>query len=381
MPPLPPLPPLPAVMGLSCYKCFKEEDVSLSRCSGCLRIAYCSRECQQLDWKTHKPMCQALSGIGKNTPIATGTLLSLPSEPTTDMNLVNKIAQVERSLQRDMSLFEKELVIYEPRCIVCARTDNLIRIEAAANGTTTERLNPCPDCNLSFCCSPAHWDVARPIHDAPCEDARDRLSQCKLNRGKREYIKFVALMADQHDASGQLIWAPERVKSAWLSLTGLSWESELGDELRESLGIPPSHPITPWVRSASDSLSRAMTILYALEKLNDDDEWTRMHTLTIHVTNIKEVTLSITFEEILHRLPNINTLKVRRIMIHETIILTRCTTARAVWSRPARTPPGTFKPKVETELEPELEESTAEPEVESLPSERVDSAVLTNGGD
>ncbi|KAJ7888419.1 hypothetical protein B0H14DRAFT_3430204 [Mycena olivaceomarginata] len=72
-------------------------------------------------------------------------------------------------------------------------------------------------------------------------------------------------MADQHDASGQLIWVPEHVKSAWLSLTGLSWESELGDELRESLGIPPSHPITPW-------------------KPNDDDEWIRMHTLTIHVS-------------------------------------------------------------------------------------------------
>ncbi|KAJ6597471.1 hypothetical protein DFH09DRAFT_903985 [Mycena vulgaris] len=335
---LPPLPPLPAVMGLACYKCFKEEDVRLPRCSGCLRIAYCSPECQELDWKVHKPIFKALGAILTSNPAATTMLLAtLPSELTTDVNVVNKITQAdvssnyafcERFLQRDLTLFEKKLVLEEPRCLVCARTDNLFRMEAARNGKTAEnsrRLIPCLECNLSFCCSPAHWEAARPLHDAPCEDVRDGISQCRLNRGVREHIKFGAFMADHLDPSrsGQLIWAPERLKSGWQSLTGLSWEGELGDQLRESLSIPAAHPITPLIRSASDSLSRAMTILYALEKLNDDDGWTRKDILTIHIigANIKEVSLGITFEEILHRLPKVKTLKVQQFIIHNAIIL------------------------------------------------------------
>ncbi len=60
---------------------------------------------------------------------------------------------------------------------------------------------------------------------------------------------FEALIAEQLDPSKQLIWAPERTKSAWHSLTGLTWEGELDDPLRGSLAkdIPAAHPITPWI--------------------------------------------------------------------------------------------------------------------------------------
>lgn len=30
-----------------------------SRCSGCKRIWYCSRKCQQADWREHRPECKA----------------------------------------------------------------------------------------------------------------------------------------------------------------------------------------------------------------------------------------------------------------------------------------------------------------------------------
>jgi hypothetical protein len=156
-----------------------------------------------------------------------------------------------------------------------------------------------------------------------------------MNQELRTYINFVTLRADQHDAAGLLKWAPRRLKSAWLSLDSLSWVGEFEDELRESLGIPTSHPIAPWIRSASETFTRALTILYALEKINDDDEWTHKHTLTIHVSLLfcvkcvashpeprqiigaidTEVRLSRTFEEILHRLPEVNTLKVPRSVV------------------------------------------------------------------
>ncbi|KAF8212850.1 hypothetical protein K438DRAFT_1751270 [Mycena galopus ATCC 62051] len=53
-----------------------------------------------------------------------------------------------------------------------------------------------------------------------------------------------------------------------------------------------------------------MTMLYGLSKLNEDDTWTRKQTLTVHVigANIREVSCGPVFEEILHRLPEVNTL-------------------------------------------------------------------------
>ncbi|KAJ7100363.1 hypothetical protein C8R44DRAFT_859306 [Mycena epipterygia] len=333
----PPLPPLPAFQGLACYKCFKEDDVLPSRCSGCHRISYCSPECQKVDWKMHKPMCKALSAIEKINPIAAAKLLSsLPSEPITNVEVLNRMAAVQissildfcqRSLQRQITLFEENLVIFEPRCMVCrapdpaaqcsARTDQLIRMEAAITGTTTDNsrhLIPCPQCNLCFCCSPAHWEAARALHHGPCEDAdhgHDGLSQCEMNSEVRAHIKFEAILADKNGHFARFRWAPPRVKSAWMSLTALSWEGEFDDEIRAFMGFPASFPVAPFIRAASDDLTMAMAILYGLEKLNDDDGWTRRHTLTVHIigANLIEVSCGMVFEEILHRLPEVKILK------------------------------------------------------------------------
>lgn len=274
-------------------------------------------------------MCKALTAIEKSSSIAAATIF-LPSEPTTDLNLLHKIiaGHISRTLRfcehylqrysleidsvslltvrRGVTLFEENLVSDDPRCMVwsvnpaflsscathCAlfrstRTDQLIRIEVAMNGTTSEcsrRLIPCPECNLSFCCSPAHWEAARALHRAPCEETCDGvLSQCEMNREVRAQIEFDAFLAETRDHHGALIWAPARTKSAWMSLEGLSWERELSDEIRKSFGISASLPAMPWIRAVSDNLTMSMTTLYGLEKLNDGDAWTRKHTLTVHV--------------------------------------------------------------------------------------------------
>ncbi|KAJ6554867.1 hypothetical protein B0H19DRAFT_1154664 [Mycena capillaripes] len=317
------IPPLPARMGLACYKCFKEEDVRLSRCSGCHRISYCSSECQKLDWKMHKPMCKALSGIEK-TPIAAAALFfSLPQEPTTDLNYLHNQTEAHgskmmgfcvRAFNREATVPERNLIAWEPRCMVCTRTDQLIRMEAAKNGTTSHKhkqLTPCPQCNLSFCCSPAHWEAARALHHGPCEDAPDGRSHCEMNREVRADVKFEEVMAAMHDSSGKWMWAPYRIKSTWVSLAGMSWEGEFSDDMRKSVGVPAARPMAPWIRAASDNLTMAMTILYGLEKLHDDDAWTRKHTLTVHIlgATMKEIEGAMVFEEILHRVPEVKTLK------------------------------------------------------------------------
>ena len=45
---------------LTCDNCGKESD-HLSRCSKCMSVAYCSKECQRADWKAgHKSSCHAV---------------------------------------------------------------------------------------------------------------------------------------------------------------------------------------------------------------------------------------------------------------------------------------------------------------------------------
>ncbi|KAJ7648327.1 hypothetical protein DFH06DRAFT_1476348 [Mycena polygramma] len=320
----PPLPPLPALQGLACPTCFKEDDIPLSRCSGCHRISYCSPECQKVDRKMHKPMCKALNAVEKSDPIAAAEFLStLPSEPITDVQVLNHktVEQISiildfcrRSLQRPATYFETYLVVSEPRCLVCTRTEQVLRMEAAIMGATTDnsrRLLPCPQCNLSFCCSQAHWEAAHALHHGPCEDAvhrREGLSQCKLNSEMRAHIKFEALCTEGNTRDFKRFrWAPPRVKSAWTTLAGSSWESQIGDDIRTFFGIPVSVPLPPVIRSISDDLTVAMTILYGLEKLNDDDGWTRKHTLTLHV--LTEINCGLVLEEILHRCPEVKVLK------------------------------------------------------------------------
>ncbi|KAJ6467949.1 hypothetical protein C8R47DRAFT_1325878 [Mycena vitilis] len=324
MPP-PPLPPLPALQGLACYTCFKEANIPLSRCSGCHRISYCSPECQKVDWKMHKPMCKAISAVEKSDPTAAAHFLStIPSEAITDVQALNRKAVDQitvildfcrRSLPRPATYFETYLVVCEPRCLACTRTDQVLRMEASILGATnSRRLLPCPQCNLSFCCSPAHWEAAHALHHGPCEDAahgRDGLSQCELNSEMRAHIKFEALCTEGNTRDFKRFrWAPPRVKSAWTTLAGSSWASQIGDDIHTFFGIPES-ALPPVIRSISDDFTVAMTILYGLEKLNDDDGWTRKHTLTLHIIGAEraEINCGLVLEEILHRCPEVKILK------------------------------------------------------------------------
>ncbi|KAJ6592368.1 hypothetical protein B0H19DRAFT_1224383 [Mycena capillaripes] len=48
---------------VACFSCHASNEdgptVTLKRCSGCKLVAYCSRECQQRDWREHKKLCTA----------------------------------------------------------------------------------------------------------------------------------------------------------------------------------------------------------------------------------------------------------------------------------------------------------------------------------
>ncbi|KAJ7354196.1 hypothetical protein DFH08DRAFT_854386 [Mycena albidolilacea] len=306
--------PLQAMIGLACRKCYKEEDVELSRCGGCRRISYCGMECQNADWKRHKPICKALTSLEKNSAAAARLVSLLPKEPSSDLQEIRKLTDEQLDiyfihLQRQ-TVVEHSWIQHEPRCLVCTRTEMVMRMET---GDVTQRLIPCPRCMRSFCCSPAHWEAAHTLHHGPSTDWRDGLSHCQMNMFVRMQAR-VDTKTSLLDRQGQLLWVPGRVKSRWVSLEGKTWEGEFDEEICKSFGMPVTIPSssTFLISSASDTLSMPMAILYGLSKLNEDDGWTRKQKLTVHVlgADIREVSCRSVFEEILHRLPEVNTLEI-----------------------------------------------------------------------
>ena len=157
-----------------------------------------------------------------------------------------------------------------------------MRMEASRNQSSSPNtLKSCSDCEMAFYCSDAHWEAVRHFHAGePCVDGHDGLSQCQVNQEIRADISFGNLMAGAK--AGNFKWAPERVKSSWTSLNTIGWEDEFGQELAQFFSIPVTS-IGPWIRGASEALSLPMSILWALENLNDDDAWTRQDTLVVHV--------------------------------------------------------------------------------------------------
>ncbi|KAJ7154399.1 hypothetical protein C8R43DRAFT_1066382 [Mycena crocata] len=308
--------PFQVVIGLACHKCYKEEDVELSRCGGCRRISYCGTECQNADWKTHKSMCKALTSLEKNSAAAARLVSLLPKKPSSDLQEIRKLTdeQVEIYLTYlpGQTTVEHSWILYEPRCLVCTRTEMVLRMET---DDVTQRLIPCQHCMRSFCCSPAHWEAAHTIHHGPSTDWRDGLSHCQMNM----FVRLQAAVDTKTknpllDRQGQLLWVPGRVKSRWVSLEGKTWEGEFDEEIRKSYGMPATIPSssTFLISSASHSLSMPMTILYGLSKLNEDDGWTRKQKLTVHVlgATIREDSCRSALEEILHRLPEVKTLEI-----------------------------------------------------------------------
>ena len=72
--------------------------------------------------------------------------------------------------------------------------------------------------------------------------------------------------------------APERVLPQWTSLAGCAWAPDYERELPA-----PPDVVGPFLRNVTDGLTFPLTILWALEKLNEDDAWTSKEVLNVHV--------------------------------------------------------------------------------------------------
>ncbi|KAE9396397.1 hypothetical protein BT96DRAFT_1021389 [Gymnopus androsaceus JB14] len=311
------VPPLTARIGQACHSCFTDSSgTNLSRCSKCMSVAYCSAECQKRDWTSHKAICKALHAVEND-----GLIISdYPTAPSSDSEHLNSICTntIATNLMflvggqlgnRPMNVIEQNIVAFEPKCLACLRSNRVLRVE---NSDPKATLHSCPDCGLAFFCSDEHWNVVANKHKSePCDDGYG-LSQCAVNQNMRVDTKFANVMVDAGGPFGIFQWAPERFMSSWVRLPEeADWDGQYGNDLRMMSG-GGGPPLDPFLRGSSEALSFPLTILYALQNLNEDDAWTKKDTLTIHIlgaSSDKEVLYGMVFEEILHRLPKVKTLQ------------------------------------------------------------------------
>ncbi|KAH0579517.1 hypothetical protein H2248_002371 [Termitomyces sp. 'cryptogamus'] len=204
------------------------------------------------------------------------------------------------------------MIVCEPRCMACGRSDHMLRAEAAnsqGSDPSPIYLKACCICNLAFYCSESHWDAVRHHHaEEACEDGHDGLTQCQMNI---EVVQDIKLTKESTMNKSMGFWALERIKSSWESLQNTSWEDEFLSEIAQKYG-GSTETARSRVRFASVGLSMPMTILWALEHLNPDALWTQSETLTIHILGAADTEMAHakTFEEILHRLPELKMLQV-----------------------------------------------------------------------
>ncbi len=120
-------------------------------------------------------------------------------------------AAVEGILGRQLSSKERNLIIFEPRCGVCFRTERDLRAVTEREALRqrldhTRKLKRCQDCAHVFCCSNAHGLMILPGH----EDKSKPDSKCSTLRtmmtDDRVAVKF------SFDEDGPVAWVPARRK-------------------------------------------------------------------------------------------------------------------------------------------------------------------------
>ncbi|KAJ7696227.1 hypothetical protein B0H17DRAFT_1053977 [Mycena rosella] len=315
--------PLPciAAVGGACYHCYSQptELIKLQKCSGCHLVAYCNSVCQHANWPTHKRFCRAIAAF-ETYPFIHSLVpwvgVSTPDALVTQTK--ERAGYCMLQVGRDLTSNEMELLKLEPRCLYCARTDQLIRIEASLDlSIVLHSLVPCSTCRLSFACE-THWELVHAEHtEMMCEGGYDGLPQCVLNQELLEDDEWNAKMLrleplPQYCAPLHTYrWIPARVTAAWKSLKDVTWAGKFQSQLESDFPTARGSS-SVWLRRMSDILCMPMTVLYALECLNDDLAWKRKDVLTIHVigAQMKELWNAICFENILHQLPAVKIVEV-----------------------------------------------------------------------
>ncbi|KAJ7606113.1 hypothetical protein DFH06DRAFT_243748 [Mycena polygramma] len=317
-------PPHDAFIGQACLACFNRTP-TLFRCSGCHLASYCSAECQKKDWtypnlglftNDHNRFCKAVKEMDRQEKLPPGPF---PPSPNVIARLDEKIdAEFEERRSKCLrlmgasfiSFIETSLLGFEPHCLACGVSQRHIK-KAAAQGVVSKlSVIPCPDCKMSYFCSEAHRKLCHQLHSVdPLYGGRDGFSACALNKEMREHLWCEDML---NRKPGGWNYCPTIIQPAWKSIVRTNWSREFMDSVIKPSPHTANHSAEALLRVHTESLSPVMSSIYAFELLYGGSAWRQRKKLTIHMLNCgAHDHVVYRFEEMLHRLPDLQELEVR----------------------------------------------------------------------
>ncbi|CAG8647854.1 11736_t:CDS:1 [Funneliformis caledonium] len=271
------------IAGTACSNCRKtcnEANVtSLLRCARCRMSHYCSKECQKADFQFHKVFCLAIEELSNNEQAwysCNGLELEWNKRKIYQMQLLGFI------LDRDLNNYERLAWLNQPKCQICFKCPKDLK--------TSQALIPCSNCQVVFCCCPEHWKKHRSKHDDLCETYQI-MTDC-------ERIRYLP---------DQSLWAPEDYDENKLyPPLPKDWNGYF--KWRKASIIPQRND--SFCRVITNTLSLPLTILSALSRFYTHDQLHSINDLVIHIVGANQYELSalMTFEEIMHVLPDLKVL-------------------------------------------------------------------------
>ncbi|KAH8654935.1 hypothetical protein BGZ60DRAFT_532567 [Tricladium varicosporioides] len=291
------LTPIIAVKCAACLVCFKLSS-NLRKCVACKRVAYCSQECQKADWNNeHKSICKNLQASNAKYH-ATATM-------NRDWNVyrAEKWEDIEQYRHKHPMYNEstQRLILHEPYCCYCYRRSTQLE--------TREKLQKCSSCAVvSFCttCSQSHTPKTCQAFQQVITDERFVIEHHK--RTKRSFAIGCTEKPRQR-------YIPLSTVAGWQEYyTKISdimdtYDVSMDKEVRLIEGAPMAQEFVGLMRLATGTMTMALTILAALEKVFPN--LSTMSAIRIHVIGAagNEIVGLMVFKELLHLLPYLQILQ------------------------------------------------------------------------
>ncbi|TVY68722.1 putative protein MSS51-like protein [Lachnellula suecica] len=273
--------PILAIRHAICVSCHNPIDKP-KKCGGCKRASYCSPECQKKDWKkSHQKLCKIL--IASNERRVETSRIGRSWEQYRS----EKRADIDAFRQQNPGYSENDqrFLMYEPSCRHCFRSAPQLEAKNA--------LKPCYTCEIvSFCqgCPQTH-----------------PTSECETF----ENIRIDEIFAIEHhrDTGKELpiIWYDYYTKISDKDIISSSLTPEMQPIPKPAKEDGRAVELAAMLRSASVTLSMALTIVAALEAL----DLTGKQTIKLHFVGAaaREMVRLMVFEEILHLIPSLKHLQ------------------------------------------------------------------------
>ncbi|RIB05735.1 hypothetical protein C2G38_2218839 [Gigaspora rosea] len=265
----------------NCHKTTREDGTrSLLRCTRCRMSYYCSKSCQKADFSFHKQFCTAIEELSNEDEV---WYSCNGKESEWNKRKIYHMQLLAAALDRDLTSYESNAWLNQPKCHVCFRTSRDLESRSA--------LIPCPNCHVVFCCSNEHWEQHQSKHKSLCQTYQIMV-QCEKIR---------------YQGTSETLWAPEEWDESYIyPPLPKDWNSYL--KWRKA---PQFNQLDAICRVITNTLSVPLTILSALERFYSRNQLRSFDDLVVHLIGAGkyEVLALMSFEEIMHILPNIKTLQ------------------------------------------------------------------------